>query len=144
MTDDVVNIYCNRGHPTKEAAIAAFMRTPGGRWSLQGPAEVDPRRRHSVRSLGRMVWVDQTESGPRRLPPSSRRSGDRRSYSLPCPLCGLKVDARDDRLQAILATHHAGAVAAGLVFVDDESPEHLRVSVSRFPLAVMAAIVNGS
>lgn len=141
MSEEVVNIFCDRGHPTRVATIAAFMRPAGGRWALQGPAEVDPRRPRAVRTLGHMTWIDQTTHEPRRLPAMAPRSGDRRSYSLgPCPVCRLQVDARDDRLQAILTLFHGAAD----VFVDNDTPEHLRLSVSRLPLSVLAASVNRS
>lgn len=139
MTDDAVNIYCNRGHRQAREAVAAFVRTPGCRWELQGCAEVDPREEPSGPTLGRMVWLDGRGAASERLPRWAPRSGERRAYSLRCPRCRLQVDVLDERLQLALAAFHAGQVAAGRVFEDVDAPEWLRLRVSRVALSALAA-----
>lgn len=141
MSDDVVNIYCNRGvHRQAREAVASFVRVGGaGRWSLEGPAEIDPRTQSDEPGHGGMVWLDGRGANSRRLPWPPLRSGERRAYVLRCPRCRLKVDALDERLQRALTDFHDEAVRTDRVFEDAEAPDFLRVRVARLALVALAA-----
>lgn len=135
---DVVNVFCDRGHARRPTDLAAFARQGLGRWSLQGPATLDPRVPRSVRAVARMVWVDDTPTGPRLAP--GHRSGDRRAYTIgPCPMCRLTVNAPDALLQLVLSGWHDGRTElldlAGRPAVESDAD----FGVSRIALSLLGA-----
>lgn len=106
MRGVMVNVYCDDStHPTKKVSLETFVKGDGQAWMLMPVKRRggDGFSRWSQSALDELdQLVDTGPNGP--VATGVRRSGVklRYRYELDCPLCGLSLQARSEKLAPVL------------------------------------------
>lgn len=103
----VATVAClSASHSTKRVFIDHIYRDRSGTWTTSPVETVDPSSGHVRRRRQTMTYLDGDEPARRQVPVHFEGEvvdlGARRRFVFVCPLCGVRVRVRGERLDEIL------------------------------------------